>query len=183
MPETLRSEASSLEEREVVVEEATLALKREELALRREEQQSARRWNPLTVAIAAATLAGLANAAASLINGVLTRELEVQRSDHARILEMLRTGSTEKAAENLQFLIDAGLIADSTTAARLRASLANRKPGSGPQLPAGWTNEDPAAYQYKYHSNNPSKPVDHNMLNDTRFRDARVEQPAKAASR
>src|SRR5882724_5846944 len=58
--------------------------------------------------------------------------LQAQQSEQARILEMIKTGSPDKAAENLRFLLEAGLIADPTVREKLSKFLDNRNPGSGP---------------------------------------------------
>jgi hypothetical protein len=89
----------------------------------------------LVVAILGAAIAAGGNAVVSLINGMQQHSIENQKSEQARILEMIRTGDTEKAATNLQFLLDSGLMQGSDTAQRLKVFLANRKPGTGPSLP------------------------------------------------
>jgi Trypsin-like peptidase domain len=48
---------------------------------------------------------------------------------------MIKTGDADKAAENLRFLADAGLVADPNRLAAIRRFLANRSPGQGPSLP------------------------------------------------
>ena len=50
-------------------------------------------------------------------------------------MEVIKTADTEKAAENLAFLLDAGLIADDARKAALKTFLENRKPGEGPSIP------------------------------------------------
>jgi len=116
-------------EREVLVKEAELSLKRQE--------QAASQWrSPLVVAVLAAALAAAGNAAVSFLNGKFQRELEAQKSEQARILEMIKTGDPDRAAENLGFLVNVGLIADSKLQDRINDVLTTRKPGSGPTLPS-----------------------------------------------
>jgi hypothetical protein len=62
--------------------------------------------------------------------------LERAKAESSRILEMIKTGDPETAAQNIQFLVDSGLIDDPTRLQRLKDFLAARKPGSGPSLPA-----------------------------------------------
>lgn len=137
--DTLESEKWNAEkifrEREVAVKEREIAAKEVELDLKRKEFAAAGWRNPLVVAIMAATLAAVSNAAISVLNGIAQRDLEDQKSEQTRILEMIKTGSPDKAAENLDFLLQAGLISDEALVGKLRAFLTARKPGSGPTLP------------------------------------------------
>ena len=48
---------------------------------------------------------------------------------------MIKTGEPEKAAENLQFLIDTGLISNKERVAQIQTYLTRRQPGTGPFLP------------------------------------------------
>ena len=59
---------------------------------------------------------------------------------------MIKTGDTEKAADNLKFLVDAGLVSDADRRKNIRNFLADRPAGTGPALPVttrnldiGWT--------------------------------------------
>jgi hypothetical protein len=102
------------------------------------------------VAIFAAAVAGIFSAIVALINGQQQLSLERERSEAQRladtrkaeadrILEMIKTGNPDAAAQNLQFLIDSGLIADPETRKNVAAFLAKRTPGAGPSLPAANT--------------------------------------------
>ncbi|KNH29495.1 hypothetical protein ACS77_02100 [Pseudomonas syringae] len=124
-------------EREVVIKERQLIADETELELKRTELASSSWRNPLVVAIMAATVAATGNAVVSVLNGFSQRNLEEQKSEQARILEMIKTGSADKAAENLKFLLEAGLIADSVRAGKIREFLSKREPGEGPTLPTG----------------------------------------------
>jgi hypothetical protein len=99
-------------ERELALKEREQANKDAELDLRRRDQRAATWRNPLTVAIFAAAVAGLSNAGVALVNGSLQRDLdrakreaelnlEKTKSESNRILEMIKTGDSEKAAGNL----------------------------------------------------------------------------------
>ena len=123
-------------EREVAVKEREQAGKAEELLLKKAEQAAALWKSPLVVAILAAAVAGLSNAGAAYLNGSAQTELEARKSEQARILEMIKTGSPDAAAENLRFLLDAGLIQDIGIRRDLKSFLSNRKPGTGPALPS-----------------------------------------------
>ncbi|HEX6904314.1 MAG TPA: serine protease [Thermoanaerobaculia bacterium] len=127
-------------EREVAVKERELALREDEIALKRKELAAAGWRSPLVVAIMAATLAGLGNAGVTVVNGILQRQLEDRKSEQIRILEMIKTGDPDKAAGNLEFLLNAGLISDPEVTPRIHKFLTSRKPGSGPALPPQTTN-------------------------------------------
>jgi hypothetical protein len=126
---------------------------RDESQLRREEQNLKRQelarsgWrSPLVVAIAAAGLAAVGNGAISLLDGRQQRALEQQRtvtqialedrkSEAARILEMIRSGDATAVRNNLQFLIEAGLIENEDLADRLETYLAETPDERIPRLP------------------------------------------------
>jgi hypothetical protein len=122
-------------------------LKTRELDLKQKEQQRSNWSNPLVVAILAAAVAGLSNAFVAMINGRLQRQIEQSkaaeslrieesRSEAGRILEMIKTGEPDKAAGNLKFLIDTGLISNEERVAQIQRYLSTRQPGTGPFLPA-----------------------------------------------
>jgi lysozyme len=102
-----------------------------------ENATDTRRWlSPIIVAILAAAVAGLGNAGVALLNAKSQADLDKQRAEQERILEVIKTGNTESAAANLRFLLNAGLIADRVTRTKLTAFLNARRPGSGPALPS-----------------------------------------------
>src|SRR4051812_45512412 len=61
--------------------------------------------------------------------------IEEVKAEAARILEMIKTGDPDKAAENLDFLLKAGLIINKTRRADIERYLKERQPGKGPRLP------------------------------------------------
>jgi N-acetylmuramoyl-L-alanine amidase len=111
----------SVKEKEQKIAESELKLK--------EREQAASSWrNPLVVAILAPAIAAAGNAGISVYNGRSQRHLESQKADQARVLEMLRTnGDKELAAGNLQFLLDAGLIAQADVLAEFLKFRLNAK--------------------------------------------------------
>ena len=123
-------------ERELALKERDQAIKESELELKRSDQNAARWRNPLVVGVFATAVAAAGNAFISYTNANAQRELEGQKAEQARILEMIKTGEPDKAAENLRFLVDAGLVTDAPLRKRVTDYLTNRKPGSGPSLPA-----------------------------------------------
>lgn len=122
------------DEREMRVRE--LALKERELSLREGEQVSSKWFNPLFVAICAAALAALGNLLVTFFNGRTQLKLETSKAESTRILEMIKTGDTEAAAKNLEFLLGAGLVVEKDQATSLREYLDRRQPGKGPSLPS-----------------------------------------------
>ena len=63
-------------------------------------------------------------------------KLQDLRSQHDRLLEIIRTGSVDKAAENLDFAITVGIINERGMQDQVKNYLSNRKPGIGAALPA-----------------------------------------------
>jgi hypothetical protein len=124
---------------------ADLELRKRELTLKERESARARWSNPLALGIFAAALAAIGNAGVSWVNGQEQRTLETIRSTQSlaleekkaeatRILEVIKTGDPDKAAENLQFLTNTGLIAEPTRLSALKYYLDTRIPGEGPKL-------------------------------------------------
>ncbi len=137
----------NLRTRDLTLREREQASKEAELATKRREQPASPWSNPLVLAILAAAVAAIGNAIVATVNGRMQRRLEVTKreaelaleatkSESTRILEMIKTGDTEAAAKNLQFLVDTGLVAGAERAGKLREYLEKRQPGSGPSLPA-----------------------------------------------
>ncbi len=150
-PEQQRWQAElRLRERELDIKERAAAQdavqKAREFDAKLADQRWARWTNPLVLAVSAAVLAALGNAWLAYYNGAAQRELETTRNDGqlrienskaeaARILEVIKTDDTEKAAVNLAFLLDAGLITDDKRKAALKSFLDKRQPGEGPSIP------------------------------------------------
>ena len=155
----LKRRELSLRERQQ--DEASTAAKTE-LELKRREQDNrdleaklkkgeyeGRGWkNPLVLAIIATAVAATGNAAVSVVNGYFQRDLEDRKSsaelalersksESTRIVEMIKTGDPERAAKNLEFLLNSGLLADPALTAKLAEFLKQRSPGAGPVLPVG----------------------------------------------
>jgi hypothetical protein len=123
-------------EREIAVKEAEQKIKEQDLALRRDEARRSRLGSPLVIAIFTAAAAAAGNAIVALVNGLQGQQLESARGEAALILEMIKTGDPEKAAVNLRFLLDTGLIRDPERREALRIGLAKPQvPGIGPFLP------------------------------------------------
>jgi N-acetyl-anhydromuramyl-L-alanine amidase AmpD len=126
---------AQIKQAELAIKEREVAVKEGELQLKRNEASSAAWRSPLVLSVLGAALAAAGNAGVSYFNAKQQRELEDRRSEQARILEMIKTGSPDKAAENLKFLVDAGLVTDPSVSVRLGKFLNDRKPGTGPALP------------------------------------------------
>jgi hypothetical protein len=136
-----------LRKRELALKERDQQNRDAELGLKEREQRTSAWRSPLTVAIFAATAAAAGNAVVAVVNGSLQRELEDKKSsaeivlerskaESTRILEMIKTGDPERAASNLEFLLQSGLISDRALSSNVEAFLKNRKPGTGPSLPS-----------------------------------------------
>jgi len=133
------------------------ALRMREFEAKLADQKMARWTNPLVLAVFAAAMAALGNAWLAYLNGQAQRTVEQTRSsaqltleqeraseqkaieetkaEAARILEVIKTADPEKAATNLAFLLDAGLIVDDVRRKALRTFLDKRLPGEGPNIP------------------------------------------------
>ena len=121
-------------------------LRKREIEIKEQEASRSRWSSPLVLAVLAAAIAALGNAAATLLTGreqielettkaAQARNTEETKAEAARILEMIKTGDPDKAAENLKFLVEAGLISDALRRASIEKFLTERKAGQGPALP------------------------------------------------
>jgi len=133
--------------REIELKEREQANRDAEIEIKRKDQASSTWRSPLIVAIFATAVAAAGNAVVTVVNGHLQRDLDARKrdaeiqlekskSESSRILEMIKTGETEKAAGNLEFLLKSGLVTDPELTAKLNDFLQKRMPGSGPSLPS-----------------------------------------------
>src|SRR5262249_17868296 len=134
-------------ERDLLLREREQANQDADIELKRKEQATSKWRSPLVVAIFAAAIAGVGNAGVAALNGWYQRDLdgskrdaeralEENKAESTRVLEMIKTGDTETAAKNIAFLLDTGLVTEPIRVGKLREFLANRRPGTGPSLPA-----------------------------------------------
>jgi hypothetical protein len=128
-------------------------LRKREIEIKERDQSRSRWSSPVVLAVLAAALAGLSNAAVHWQEGSLQRRLEADKAvqarimeetkaEAARIFEVIRTGEPDKAATNLKFLVDTGLITNSGRVEKIQAFLVNRPDGGGPALPVGQSPTD-----------------------------------------
>ncbi len=114
----------------------------DEIKLKREELDRSRWSSPLVVAILGATLAGGLNLIVNVLSASdqrrlddgrarATADLEKEKAEAARILEVVKTGDPDKAADNLKVLLDTYLITDKDTRVHLQTYLDNREAGQG----------------------------------------------------
>jgi len=76
--------------------------------------------------------------------------IEEAKAEAARILEMIKTGDREVAAQNLQFLLDAGLIVNADRRQLIATYLEKRKVGEGPVLEPASVAPVPSSYRQKF---------------------------------
>jgi hypothetical protein len=115
---------------------ADLEMRGREVAVKEHEQASSKWRSPLVVAILAAAGAAFGNGIVAVVNGTQQVSLENSKAESTRILEMIKTGNSEAAARNLDFLLRSGLITDPDRVEKVTAFLRDRAPGAGPSLPA-----------------------------------------------
>ena len=87
------------------------------------------------MAIMTAIVGGVISFALVVFNLKEQRKLEERKLEEGRIIELLRTGSIERAKENLEFLIRSGLVQDARLAASVEAYLKSKPKDQGPSLP------------------------------------------------
>ncbi len=121
--------------------DSELEVRKQELELNRKEQDRSPYRSPLFLGILVAVITLVGNFAATIYNGVVEREkivaqsaLEDRRAQASLVLEAVKTGDPDAAADNLQFLLDAQLITDEN--GTLASYLKSRDPGTGIFLPS-----------------------------------------------
>jgi hypothetical protein len=144
-----RSEAPTEREKWVADQRSKqdeLTLKQRELVLRETEARRARWWNPLVLAVFTAGLAGAGNVVANFYSNSQqriadadkakqTEKLESEKAEANLILELVKTGNPDRAAENLKFLVDTKLITSQTRRDDIEAYIKQRKEGQGVAVP------------------------------------------------
>jgi hypothetical protein len=112
-----------------------IELKAEELGLKRGEARRSSIFNPLVIAVAGAAIGTLGTAAATYYNGRAAERLEAEKAESERILAVIKTDPTT-SANNLRFLVQAGLIVSPKTVATIQALEGAPKPDTKPQAPS-----------------------------------------------
>ena len=109
-------------DREFALREQDQRMRQDELRLKEQEQRYSRIFNPLGIAIITAAIVGVLNIIVASLNAHWQREADATKAENARIsednksegeriLESIKTNSDpDKAATNLKFLVDSGLI-------------------------------------------------------------------------
>ncbi len=112
-----------------------------------EKPTSDRAWtSPLVLSIAAAAVAGFLNIGATIVKATSDNDIEKIRSDNSLILEMVRGQTQEQSANNLKFIIDAGLISRNETRETLIKALGSSSLPGIAFLPYGLQLPTPPAY-------------------------------------
>ncbi len=110
----------------------------------------ARVWG-LTSAIWVAVMALVADAFVAIVEANNSQIIQLKEAEADRILEAIRSGNPDVAAENLEFLLRAGLVTDRATAQGLVEYLRKREPGEGAYLgqlqPAGPQESDRRTFE------------------------------------
>jgi SH3-like domain-containing protein len=118
--------------KEIALREREIQIKAEEVELQRSEAAKSSKFGPILIAIWTAAAAAAGNGVVSYMNGQQMHRLENEKAQSAIILEVVKTGSPDKAASNLAFLVEIGVISQEQAGARLRNYLQTRVAGQGP---------------------------------------------------
>ncbi len=110
--------------------EQDLKIKLAELEIKRREIQRPWYRSPLIIAIAAAAITLLGNIILAALTSSNQLKLEDRKAEGSRVLAALDASDPDQAAENLQLLIDSGLITGELRE-KIEAYLANRQSGQG----------------------------------------------------
>jgi hypothetical protein len=124
---------NSIEQHTQDLETQRFQLEREKFEA--EQNDKKRNWwtSPLLVTVAVGVFGLLGNAAALFINGAEQLQLAREKQQGDLVLELIKTGNTELAKQNLLLLANTGLL-DDKTAAKIQNALLHQ--GLSPALPA-----------------------------------------------
>lgn len=123
-------------------------IKNRKLDLKVREERRSRWLNPLAIAIFSAAVVGAVNILQNYLTAGAQLNLETQKAKWAResedikaeadrILQAIKTNNDpDKAAANLEFLVNSGLIANPNIRESIKTYIQKRKPGQGVALPA-----------------------------------------------
>jgi hypothetical protein len=123
-----------------------LALRRRELDIRETESKRAVWFNPLVIAVFSAAVAGFGNVIATVYSAnqqraanerkaADTEKLEGEKAEASLILEVEKTGTPDRAADNLKFLVDTKLITNQTRRDDIFSYIKTREAGKGVFIP------------------------------------------------
>ena len=129
-------------ERELKLREQDQIIQKEELRLKQVESARSRWSNPLVLAILATAAGALVNIGVVWWNTNAQRtsdfnqarsavDLENQKAEAARILELVKSDDPEVNARNFEFLLDSRLVKSPELSNDLRHWLLTRKPRAG----------------------------------------------------
>ena len=107
-------------------------LKEKEFNLKISTEQKSFFKNQLYITILVAIIGLTGNAIVAYVNNNSQLRIEKRKAEAARILEVIKTADPDKAATNLEFLLETGLVTLDTL--KLRHYLDNRKKGEGASL-------------------------------------------------
>lgn len=121
------------------IEKARLALLEREVAVKEGELEHKRSiavvspWSsPLVISVLAAAVGAFSNAIVTYFDSLQARQLATANAENDRILEMIAVAEPAQVEENLQFLIDTGLISDDSIIESMERYYGSRDPGTGP---------------------------------------------------
>ena len=101
---------------------------------RRSDAEKSSSRGPILIAVWTAAIAAIGNGVVSWFNGQQMHRLESTKAQSAVILEVVKTNSPDKAANNLAFLVEIGVISQEQAGERLRNYLKTRVAGQGPSI-------------------------------------------------
>jgi SH3-like domain-containing protein len=110
------------------------AVTAKEADLKRSEVEKSSKLNPILIAVWTAAIAAIGNGVVSWLNGQQMHRLESAKAQSAVILEVVKTNSPDKAANNLAFLLEIGVITQEQAGERLGNFLKSRGAGQGPSI-------------------------------------------------
>jgi len=134
-PQPTSSDGADSRLRELSLREREIQIKAEEVELKRNEAEKSSRLGPILIAVWTAAVAALGNGVVSWVNGQQMHRLESEKAQSAVILEVVKTNSPDKAANNLAFLVEIGVISQQQAGERLQKYLKTRVAGQGPSIP------------------------------------------------
>jgi hypothetical protein len=121
--------------RELDLREREISIKEREVQARENEISKSQWLNPTTLGLFAASVGLVGNIVVTRVNNQNTQQVEHLRAQSSLLVEAIKTGTgnTNDACKNLVFLVEAGLLDDSSQTVRKHCASAPKGPPSLPE--------------------------------------------------
>jgi hypothetical protein len=124
--------------RELDLKEREIAAMEKEVSFKEKEIKTSRWVSPTVIGVYAAALGLAANVVVAWINNSNSIQMERAKEQSSLVFEAIKTGSSDKACQNLLFFVNLRLLKDPDEAIKKQCSSAPKGPPSLPSFPVSY---------------------------------------------